>query len=242
MTVCCHEFDVHKFEYARSKLFLVYDSCVVDLNLWRNYFLMFSIRFKTDFITFSELTNGNFRCATNWISYISPSSWVSHPSPHSTPLGHHGAPGWAPYTGSLLKTSFGTNFEPFDFRSVVATCCAVIVKYYEMQEEVVELHYPIAQMATLREELAQHSWMWLLWPPTLALRWHAAPSQVLLEPSPSQSVFASGTEPQKLLISWELNKSRIFSPLIFRQTSWSAVRVLGVQLWWLKVIWDNKGV
>ena len=172
-----------------------------------------------------------------------PTSWTSLPSPlKPTPLGHHGAPGWAPYTGSLLKTSFGTNFEPFDFRSVVATCCAVIVKYYEMQEEVVELHYPIAQMASLREELAQHSWMWLLWPPTLALRWHAAPSQVLLEPSPSQSVFASGTEPQKLLISWELNKSRIFSPLIFRQTSWSAVRVLRVQLWWLKVIWDNKGV
>lgn len=109
MTVCCHEFDVHKFEYARSKLFLVYDSCVVDLNLWRNYFLMFSIRFKTDFITFSELTNGNFRCATNWISYISPSSWVSHPSPHSTPLGHHGAPGWAPciiYSRFLLAIYF----------------------------------------------------------------------------------------------------------------------------------------
>lgn len=105
MTGCCHEFDVHKFEYARSKLFLVYVSCVVDLNLWRNFFLMFSIRFKINFITFSDLTNGNFWCTTNWLSHVSPSSWVSHPSPHSTPLGYHGAPGWASYATQQLPTA-----------------------------------------------------------------------------------------------------------------------------------------
>ena len=114
-------------------------------------------------------------------NYTSITYFLSLPLLPPNPSRSSQAPGWAPYTGSLLKSSFGKNFEPFDFRSVVITCCAVIVKYYEMQEEVVELHYPIAQMVSLREELAQHSWMWLLWPCTLALRWHAAPIQVLLE-------------------------------------------------------------
>lgn len=77
MKVYCHEFDVHEFEYARSKLFSVYDFCVVDLNLWRNYFLIFSIRFKINFITFSELTNGNVWRTAHWTSYMSPSSWLS---------------------------------------------------------------------------------------------------------------------------------------------------------------------
>ena len=47
--------------------------------------------------------------------YVSFPSWASLPSPHRTPLGHHRAPGWAPWNTVLKLLPVQTTWSAFTY-------------------------------------------------------------------------------------------------------------------------------